>query len=94
MNDNPTLAGLRASPLVKTVTFQKCGGCVYHQKPDSNGHGDCFGNPPSVHVLGMAQDVLGRPAIKCETFVPRVHIDRPACALFKRKDDFTTLGSS
>jgi hypothetical protein len=79
---------------ILTVTFPKCGTCRFIQKLDAKEMGDCFGNPPSVHVLGATRDPIGRPAIQCETFVPRVHKDRPACSLYKRKDDFATQGSS
>ena len=45
-------------------------------------------------VVGAAQDALGRPVLNIETFVPRVKDDRPACALYKRKEDFETSGTS
>lgn len=79
---------------IVTVTFPKCGTCVYWQKPDAQGSADCFGHPPSVHMIGATKDVLGRPALQLETFVPRVRADRPACALHKPKEDFATLGRS
>lgn len=79
---------------IVSVTFPKCGTCRYAQKFDTKQSADCFGNPPTVILLGAAQDVLGRPAMQLETFVPRVQADRPGCALYKRKDDFPTLGSS
>lgn len=75
------------------ITFPKCGTCIYAQEFKQHS-ADCFGNPPSVHVVGAGQDVLGRPSIQLETFVPRVKDDRPACALYKRKDDFLTAGNS
>ena len=77
---------------ILTVTFPKCATCVYWQKPDAKDSADCYGNPPSVHVIGMGKDVLGRPGVQLETFVTRVHKDRPACALHKRKQDFATVG--
>ncbi len=77
---------------IVSVTFPKCGSCVYAQKFDSKDQADCFGNPPTVILLGATKDVLGRPGIQLETFVPRVHKDRPACSLHKRKDDFQTVG--
>ena len=77
---------------IVSITFPKCGTCLYAQKFDAKDLADCFGYPPSVHVLGMGQDVLGRPAVQCETFVPRVHKDRPGCSLHKRKADFATVG--
>lgn len=77
-----------------TVTFPKCGTCQYAQASTNNTH-DCFGHPPSIHIIGMTQpDALGRPGIQIETFVPKVRGDRPACSLYKRKDDFATTGSS
>lgn len=79
---------------ILTVTFLKCGTCLYAQKFDSKDLADCFGHPPSVHVLGVGKDVIGRNAVQCETFVPRVHKDRAACALHKRRQDFATEGSS
>jgi hypothetical protein len=79
---------------ILNVTFPKCGTCFYRQKPDPRDMGDCFGNPPTVIMLGMSQDALGRPAVQMETFVPKVKADRPACALYRRKDDFATAGSS
>jgi hypothetical protein len=79
---------------IVTVTFPKCGTCIYRQEPDAKGLGDCHGNPPQVILLGATQDALGRPAMQLETFVPKVKGDRPACALHKRKDDFATLGRS
>jgi hypothetical protein len=79
---------------ILTVTLLKCGTCLYAQKFDAKDMADCFGNPPSVHVLGMGADAIGRPTVQCETFVPRVHKERPACALHKRKMDFATARSS
>ena len=79
---------------IVSVTFPKCGTCQYAQKLDMKGFADCYGNPPTIHLIGATKDVLGRPALQLETFVPRVHKDRPACALYKRKDDFATAGSS
>jgi hypothetical protein len=82
------------NPKIVNVAFLKCGSCLYAQKFDRADLADCFGNPPSVHVLGVGKDVIGRPAVRCETFVPRVHKERPACALYKRKDDFMTTWNS
>jgi hypothetical protein len=76
------------------ITFPKCGTCLYAQKFDAKDSADCFGHPPSVHIIGATKDVLGRPGLQLETFVPRVHKDRCACALHKRKEDFATAGSS
>ena len=79
---------------IVAITFPKCGTCLYAQAFKSN-TADCYGRPPSVHVIGMtAPDALGRPGIQLETFVPRVNHDRAACALYKRKDDFITSGNS
>jgi hypothetical protein len=47
-----------------------------------------------VTVVGATKDALGRNAIQLETFVPRVHKDRAACALHKRRLDFATEGNS
>ena len=75
-----------------SVSFPKCGSCVFAQSFKS-GMADCFGAPPSVHVIGMSvPDVLGRPGIQLETFVPRIREDRPACSFYKKKDDFRTMG--
>ena len=79
---------------ITSVIFLKCGTCVYAQKFDATGRADCFGHPPSVHIVGMGKSVLGQPGIQLETFVPRVQKDRPACALYKPKQDFVTAGSS
>lgn len=81
-------------PKIVNVTFLKCGTCLYAQKFDAQRMADCYGNPPSVHVLGGRADALGRPAVQCETFVPRVHKERAACSLHKMKQDFATEGSS
>lgn len=79
-------------PTIVAVTFPKCGSCLYAQA-FKQGMADCFGHPPSVHVIGMTPpDALGRPGLQLETFCPRVKEDRPACALYKRKDDFSTMG--
>jgi hypothetical protein len=82
------------SDKIVNVTFPKCGTCIYRQKPEAHDMGDCFGNPPTIVNLGAVQDVLGRAGFKIETFVPKVKADRPACSLYKRKDDFATAGSS
>lgn len=79
---------------IVAITFPKCGSCVYAQT-FKQGMAECFGHPPSVHVIGMSPpDALGRPGLQLENFVPRVKDDRPACALYKRKDDFSTMGKS
>jgi hypothetical protein len=93
MNESPTIMG-EASPLIRTITFPKCGTCIYAQQFDGSNMADCFGHPPSVHIVGMGKTVLGQPGIQLETFVPRVKKDRPACALYKRQDDFATVGRS
>lgn len=79
---------------ITSITFPKCGTCVYAQKFDPKDFADCYGNPPSVHIIGMGKTVLGQPGLQLETFVPRVNKERPACALYKRKMDFATAGSS
>jgi hypothetical protein len=86
--------GYPMSERIVTVTFPKCSTCLYRQKPDAKNMGDCHGHPPTVLLLGATQDALGRPAFQLETFVPKVAADRAACALYKRKDDFATAGSS
>ena len=75
------------------VTFPKCGTCEYAQnfKQDI---ADCHGMPPSVHVIGVQPDALGRPQIHIETFVPKVKAERPACSLHRPKQDFATAGRS
>jgi hypothetical protein len=79
---------------IVTVTFEKCGGCRFAQKSTNNVH-DCFGHPPSVHIIGMAQpDALGRAGMQLEMFVPKVRGDRPACALYQPQADFSTIGRS
>jgi hypothetical protein len=79
---------------IVTVTFPKCGTCVYAQKFDAQNSADCYGNPPTVILLGATRDVLNRPGVQLETFVPRVQKDRAGCSLHKPKDDFATLGRS
>ena len=79
---------------IVTLTFPKCGTCVYAQKFDAQNAADCFGNPPTVILLGHTKDVLGRPALQLETFVPRIQKDRVACHIYKPKEDFATLGRS
>ena len=82
------------SPKVSVLTVETCGSCKYAQDFKKNDNrADCFGMPPSVHVIGASQGPLG-PQLQLETFVPRVHRDRPACSLYKRKQDFLTQGSS
>jgi len=78
---------------IVSIIFPKCGTCTYFQN-FKQGMADCYGMPPSVHVVGASQDALGRPVLNIETFVPRLKEDRPACALYKRKEDFETAGSS
>ena len=61
-----------------------CGDCIFAQKVAGNPKLlDCYGHPPSVHVVGMMPDALNRPQLQIETFVPRVVPTRPACALFQ-----------
>lgn len=93
-DDKPKIVNLDGNPKIVNVTFLKCGTCQYAQKFDRGDLADCFGNPPTVHILGVGKDVLGRPAVQAETFVPRVHKDRAACALHRPKHDFVTKGSS
>ena len=79
---------------IVSVTFPKCGTCRFWQKPDAKDHAECFGDPPTVILLGATQDALGRPAMQLETFVPRVHKDRAACSRHEQRVDFSTLGRS
>ena len=78
---------------IVNVILSKCGTCQYAQKFDTKQSADCYGHPPSIHILGATKDVLGRAALQIETFVPRVHKDRPACALYRIKVDFATVGN-
>jgi len=68
------------------IVGRKCGNCEFGQRSgiDINTV-ECFGHPPSVHVLGVTPDRLGRPQIQMEAFVPRVAANRPACSLYKFK---------
>lgn len=75
------------------VTFHKCGTCVFAQT-FKNSMADCYGNPPSVMVLGTSNDALGRPQMHIEALVPKVKDDRPACHLHVRRTDFATSGRS
>lgn len=67
---------------VAEVTGEKCGNCKFGQRVNVE-QVDCFGNPPSVHVLGVGKDAIGRPTMHLETFVPRVAAQREACSLYK-----------
>lgn len=78
---------------VVQITFPKCGTCRFAQA-FKNGMADCYGNPPSVLVLGTSQDVLGRQQMHIEAMVPKVKEDRPACHLYEVKQDFATAGRS
>lgn len=73
------------------IAVPTCGTCAYAQAFKDH-TADCFGNPPSIHVVGATRDVLNRPALQLEAFVPKVRDDRPACALYKRKTEFVTIG--
>jgi hypothetical protein len=75
------------------VAFPKCGSCRY-AGPFKQDMADCFGMPPSVHIVGADRDALNRPVLQIETFVPRVRNDRPSCSLYKVKEDFATVGRS
>lgn len=77
-----------------SITFPKCGTCRFAQKFDARGMADCFGVPPIPMMIGGGQDALGRPAIQMEVFSPKVKEDRPACSLYKAKQDFATDGRS
>ena len=81
------LAGHR----ITAVTIPTCGTCSFAQT-FKDGAADCFGYPPSVHVIGAGKDVLGRPALQLETFVPRVAANRPACSLHRPRVSFETMG--
>ena len=76
------------------VTFPKCGTCRFAQKFDLKDYADCFGEPPTVVLLGATKDVLGRPALQLEAFVPRIHKDRAACSRYQQKMDIGTIGSA
>jgi hypothetical protein len=45
-------------------------------------------------MLGASQDALGRPQMHIEAVLPKVKQERPACALYDRKQDFATTGNS
>ena len=76
---------------IVSITFPKCGTCLYAQAFKA-GLADCFGEPPTPLVIGTSQDALGRPQFRIESMVAKVKDDRPACALYKRKEDFLTAG--
>ena len=69
-------------------TFHRCGTCRFaHKSPQQPNPRttvyDCHGNPPTVTLIGVTPDKLGRPQCHIETFVPRVESERPACALYQ-----------
>jgi hypothetical protein len=90
---SPTLIGVDPNPRIVSVVFPRCGTCVFAQAFKSN-MADCHGRPPTPMVVGASQDALGRPILTVENLVPRVTQDRPACSLYKRKEDFATRGNS
>jgi hypothetical protein len=75
------------------VVFSTCQTCVFWQEP-KQGAADCYGMPPSVHIIGASQDALGRPALQLETFVPKLKADRPACSLHRAKMSSYKMGIS
>lgn len=89
----PQALGIESNPKIVSVVFPRCGTCVYAQAFKSN-MADCHGKPPTPIVVGVGQDPLGRPILNVENLVPRVTQDRPACSLYKRKDDFATQGGA
>ena len=84
------LAGHR----ITAITLPTCGTCSFAQAFKADGSADCFGVPPSVHVIGASQDALGRPVLNIETFCPRVKKDRPACSLHRPRVSFETFGKA
>ena len=82
-----------------SVTFPKCGTCIYAQPAKGAGHStteiECFGMPPTVMILGQSPpDALGRPGMIMDSFVPKLRADRAGCSLHKPKQDFATSGRS
>ncbi len=79
---------------IVNIIFEKCGTCHFAQVFKADHMAECYGHPPSVHIVGAAKNVLGQPGLQLETFVPRVNRERPACALYRPKQDFATEGNS
>jgi hypothetical protein len=88
-----TLISIDPNPRIVSVVFPRCGTCVFAQAFKSN-MADCHGVPPIPVVMGQGRDPLGRPLLQVEAMVPKVTQDRPACSLYKRKEDFATRGNS
>ena len=78
---------------IVSITFPKCGSCKFAHNLKSNML-DCYGLPPTPHVLGASQDALGRQQFHIEAMSPKVNHDRSACTLYDRKQDFATEGRS
>lgn len=78
---------------IVAVTFPKCGTCRYAQT-FKGGLAECYGNPPTIMMLGTSQDALGRPQLHMEAMVPKVKEDRPACHVYEARQDFATAGRS
>jgi hypothetical protein len=89
----PQAVGIEPNPKIVTVTFPKCGTCVYAQQ-FTQGMADCHGLPPVIISLGATKDFVGRSGFHIEALVPKVKQDRPACSLYKRRGDFATQGNS
>jgi hypothetical protein len=78
---------------IVSITLPKCGTCRFAGN-FINGMADCYGMPPVPMMLGASQDALGRPQMHIEAVLPKVKQERPACALYDRKQDFATTGNS
>lgn len=75
------------------ITFPKCESCVYAQAFDAKDMAECYGLPPRPFMLGASQGPLG-PVINMEVFSPKITKQRPACSIYKPRQDFETAGRS
>lgn len=67
-------------------TGECCGNCKYAiTNPADLKTIECYGMPPSVQPIGVAQDMSGRQGLQFDCFSPRLPRKRPACSLFKQR---------
>lgn len=68
---------------VQALPAQRCGNCWYHAKvPGDPNMVMCQGGPPTAIMMGMGQDIAGRPVPQIISFWPQLQATQRRCALW------------
>lgn len=83
----------RGSIPVSDTPTKICGNCQ-HAKLIDIGFIECWGGPPTVCIVSIQADALGRPQIQAEALRPRLKAETKACGQHKAGGGAILIGAA